>query len=73
MFGFIPMMMIDAESQHHQQTYSFLIIFSAANLASDSDAKSSGVTKLHVVLPRMKLPDCRLGVMAARQYPGRRS
>jgi len=49
------------------------MIFSAANLASDSDAKSSGVTTLNVVLPWMKVPDRRLGVMAARQKPGLRS
>ena len=46
------------------------MIFSAANRASDSDTKSSGVTKLDVILPRMKLPGCRLGVMAARQCLG---
>jgi hypothetical protein len=53
--------------------YSCLMSFSAADLASNSDAASSGVTKLCVVLPLMTLPDCRYGVMAARQYPGRRS
>jgi hypothetical protein len=31
--------------------YSFLMIFSAENLASDSDAESSGVTMLDIVLP----------------------
>jgi hypothetical protein len=53
--------------------YSFLMIFSAANLASDSDTESSGVTKLDVVRPGMNEPDRRCGVMAARQCPGRRS
>jgi hypothetical protein len=58
---------------NRKMLYSFLMIFSAANLASASDAKSSGVTKLDVVWPRMEAPDCRCGVMAARQCPGRRS
>ena len=53
--------------------YSFLIISSAANLASGSDAESSGVTKLVVVRPRMKSPERAYGVMAARQCPGLRS
>jgi len=44
-------MMIGDEKGHQQQAYSFLIIFSAANLASDSDAESSGVTMLDIVLP----------------------
>jgi hypothetical protein len=53
--------------------YIFLTIFSAANLASDSDAASSGVTTLDIVLPGMNMPDRRIGVIAARQYPGLRS
>jgi hypothetical protein len=53
--------------------YIFRMIFSAANLASDSDAESSGVTKLDVFLPRMKVLGGRCGVIAARQCPGRRS
>jgi hypothetical protein len=52
---------------------SFLMIFSAANLASASDAESSGVTMLDIVLPDMKAPGFRIGVMAARQCPGLRS
>jgi hypothetical protein len=44
-------------------TYSFLIISSAANLASGSDAESSGVTKLVVVRPRMKSPECAYGII----------
>jgi hypothetical protein len=72
MHGYILTMMVGDEATS-AIAYSFRIIFSAANLASASDAKSSGVTKLDVILPRMKLRDCRLGVMAARQCPGRRS
>jgi hypothetical protein len=53
--------------------YSFRMIFSAAAFASDSQSKSSGVTKLVVVLPWINLLDGRIGVMAARQYPGLRS
>jgi hypothetical protein len=34
-----------------EKSYSFLIIFSAANFASGSDAQSSGVTMLDIVLP----------------------
>jgi hypothetical protein len=49
------------------------MIFSAAAFASDSQSKSSGVTKLVVVLPWINLLDGRIGVMAARQYPGLRS
>jgi hypothetical protein len=49
------------------------MIFSAANLASGSDAKSSGVTMLDIDLPWMKALGRRIGVIAARQYPGRRS
>jgi hypothetical protein len=49
------------------RAYSFRMIFSAANLAAVSESKSSGVTKLDVVLPRMALPDRLTGVMAARQ------
>jgi hypothetical protein len=48
------------------------MIFSAANLASGSEAKSSGVTMLEIVLPVMPA-DCRTGVIAARQCPGLRS
>ena len=44
--------------------------FSAANWASASDAKSSGVTTLSTVSRRMTVR--ALGKMAARQYPGLR-
>jgi hypothetical protein len=53
--------------------YSFRMIISAASLASRSDAESSGVTVLEIVLPFIKVAGCRIGVNAARQYPGRRS
>jgi hypothetical protein len=73
MFGCIPTKMIGDEKWHQQQAYSFLIIFSAANLASASDAWSSGVTTLAVVLPWIAFLDCRTGEIAARQCPGLRS
>lgn len=49
------------------------MIFSAANLASDSDGKSSGVTMLNVVRPGTEIPERLMGVTAARQAPGLRS
>ncbi len=70
MFGRIPMTMIGDEDR---LSNFFLIIFSAANLASGSDAESSGVTMLDIVLPEMKVPARRIGVIAARQCPGLRS
>jgi hypothetical protein len=51
---------------------SFLMSSSAANWASASDAKSSGVTTLSTVSPPT-LPIRALGKMAARQCPGLRS
>jgi hypothetical protein len=38
--------------------YNFPMSFAAAELASDSDAESSAVTKLFVVLPFMYSPEC---------------
>jgi hypothetical protein len=50
------------------KAYSFLMSFSAANWASASHAKSSGVTTLSTVSPPT-LPIRALGKMAARQCP----
>jgi hypothetical protein len=50
------------------KAYSFLMIFSAANWASASDAKSSGVTTLSTASPPT-LPIRALGKMAARPVP----
>jgi hypothetical protein len=52
---------------------SFLMSFSAAELASASDALSYGVTKLRTVSPGTILSPEVLGEMAARQCPGFRS
>lgn len=56
-----------------EPAHSFRIIFSAAAFASASDWKSSGVTMLAVVLPLTNELDCLIGVIDARQHPGRRS
>jgi hypothetical protein len=50
---------------------SLLMSFSAANWASDSDAKSCGVTTLRTLLPPT-LPIRTFEIMAARQCPGLR-
>jgi hypothetical protein len=52
---------------------SLLMSFSAANLASDSDAWSSGVTILRTVSPPTTNPGRTFRIMAARQCPGFRS
>jgi hypothetical protein len=46
--------------------------FSAANWASVSDAKSSGVTTLRTLSPPPHSPIRLFGIMAARQCPGLR-
>jgi hypothetical protein len=51
---------------------SLLMCFSAANWASVSDAKSSGVTTLRTLSPPPHSPIRLFGIMAARQCPGLR-
>jgi hypothetical protein len=51
---------------------SLLMSFSAANEASASDAKSSGVTTLRTLSPPTHSPIRTLGIMATRQCPGLR-
>jgi len=51
---------------------SLLMSFSAANGASASDAKSSGVTTLRTLSPPTHSPIRTLGIMATRQCPGLR-
>src|ERR1700730_8539999 len=46
--------------------------FSAANWASISEAKSSGVTTLRTLSPPLHSPIRLFGIMAARQCPGLR-
>jgi hypothetical protein len=45
------------------------MIFSAANLASDSDAQSFGVTKLRTVSPRTSLSVRALGINGRAPVP----
>src|SRR5450755_2718926 len=51
---------------------SLLMSFSAANWASNSEAKSSGVTTLRTLSPPPHSPTRLFGIMAARQCPGLR-
>ena len=51
---------------------SLLMSFSAANWASNSEAKSSGVTTLRTLSPPPHSPIRLFGIMAARQCPGLR-